>query len=217
MSVGWTGKKATCKGSTETVHDIYNKATYAANLYDSDSTTASTGIFGCIKSMNDFRIKTGDSSFLNPIQSEVEARNTVLLKQEEVRDNYRLNRDRELIAQQMSQSMGQRIKDRALAAMARGDLQGGQFSNTTGKQSNKTDRAEEKIYVRNRVGEKVQLEYNEKQDEYGDIRMMNKQERDARDAEEKENERRQLLYTDRLEHADILSPNYFIGYHTQFG
>jgi len=50
-------------------------------------------------------------------------------------DNSRLDRDRALINQQMNQTMGQRVKDRALAAVARGDLQGGKFSSTTVQQS----------------------------------------------------------------------------------
>ena len=80
----WTGKKATCQGSTETVHDMYNKVTYAASGLDSGDSGSSAGIFERVKSMNNFRIKTGDSSFLNPISDEVEARNMVLLKQEEI-------------------------------------------------------------------------------------------------------------------------------------
>ena len=54
----------------------------------------------------------------------------------------------------MNQTMGQRVKDRALAAVARGDLQGGKFSSTTGQQSNKASKkaenGENKIFVKNR-------------------------------------------------------------------
>ena len=88
--------------------------------------------------------------------------------------------------------MGQRIKDRALAAMARGDLQGGQFSTTTGKQSNKSK--QEATMVKNRQGESVELKKNEKLDEYGDVRKMTKQEQIDRDVEAVDTARRQLQF-----------------------